>query len=50
MEASGDFWGGSSDAAAILQLFLSKKIGIFKHILAQISAENAFFKCLNKVC
>jgi len=37
LEASGVFWGGSPDAAVILQLF--KKILIFKHILAQISAE-----------
>jgi len=42
LEARSDFWGGTSDAAAILQLF-SKKICIFKHILAQISAKNRVF-------
>jgi len=39
---AGIFWGGSPDAAAILQLFF-QKIRIFKNILDQISAEKHVF-------
>jgi len=39
---AGIFGGGSPDTAAISQLF-SKKIRIFKNILAYISAEKRVF-------
>jgi len=43
------FWGGSPDAAAILQLF-SKKYALIIIFCPKFLLKNAFFKCLNKVC
>jgi len=42
LEASGDFWGGSPDAAVILQLF-SKKYAFLSIFWPKFLLKNAFF-------
>jgi len=48
LEASRGFWGGSTDAAVFLQLFL-KKYAFLSIFSPKFLLKNAFFKCLNKV-